>query len=195
MSNRVKPGQLRRELRFSSELVEQNLASINTSLAEVKPLIEALDNPRGLLGLYGSELLLVEKALGISGGIPAVDLVGELVSIKSVPAGTGVSYGYLSTTADPTRLGLVGIGFSDGLPRSATNQFSVEVNGFRCPGLGRIAMDQCVIDLADREFKAGSEVSFFNQHFSLADWASVSGFTQLEILGRITARVTRTWSK
>lgn len=149
--------------------------------------------PNGLLGLYGSELLLLEKALGIKTGELAVDLVGELVSVKLVPQGTGVSYGYLGYTATRENLGLVAIGFSDGIPRSATNSFQVEIEGKPFKSIGRIAMDQCVIELGEVSPPLGAEVSFFNSRFSLADWANASGMTPLEILGRITARVSRVW--
>lgn len=195
MNDRVQPGQLRRELRFSRSTISQNLESIGVSMDEVKPLLEAFMTTNGLLGLYGSELLLAEKALGISAGTPAVDLVGELVSVKQVPADTGVSYGYLSRTTANTTLGLVGIGFSDGIPRSATNQIKLSISGRSYPGIGRIAMDQCIVDLGQDSPKLGAEVSFFNGEFGLSDWALVSGFSQLEILGRITDRVVRTWSE
>ena len=149
----------------------------------------------GLLGLYGTELLLAEKALGLTAGKPAVDLVGELISVKQVPAGTGVSYGFLSHTTEHTNLGLVAIGFSDGIPRSATNSVSLGINGKIYPGIGRIAMDQCVVNLRQDAPIPGSEVSFFTKDFGLTEWSRVSGFTPLEILGRITDRVTRTWSE
>jgi alanine racemase len=193
MNNTATQNGLRRELRFSRSKVERNLAAHGLQYSEVKPLLEALVEPNGLLGLYGSELLLLEKALGFGSGVLAVDLVGELLSVKRVPASTGVSYGYLGRTEAPTNLGLVAIGFSDGIPRSATNQFQVTVDGTTFPGIGRIAMDQCVIDLGEESPERGSEVSFFGPNHSLEAWAKATGFTPLEIFGRITARVKRTW--
>ena len=149
----------------------------------------------GLLNLYGSELLLAEKALGLTGGTLAVDLVGELVSVKRVPAGTAVSYGYLARTSEETNLGLVAIGFSDGIPRAASNAVSVSIVGKVYPNIGRIAMDQLVVNLGKSEPEPGTEVSFFNSSFGLHDWAKLSGFKPLEILGRITERVDRVWSE
>ncbi len=193
MNNSEQQKGLRRELRFSRSKVDRNLAAHGLKYVEVKPLLQALLEENGLLGLYGSELLLLEKALGLGAGELAIDLVGELVSVKRVPAGTKVSYGYLGQTEGSTNLGLVAIGFSDGIPRNATNQFEVKVgeNGFS--GIGRIAMDQCVIDLGDANPRLGSEVSFFNSNSSLETWVKISGFTPLEIFGRITARVKRVW--
>ena len=195
MNNRAVPNRLRRELRFSKSKIANNLAQANLDFTAIKPLTEAFMSPKGLLGLYGSELLLLEKALGLSGGELAVDLVGELISVKEVPPGTGVSYGYLGRTAETTNLGLIAIGFSDGIPRAATNHFQVEVEHANYSGIGRIAMDQCVVNLGSDNPEVGSEVSFFNKKFPLSAWAEVSGFSQLEILGRITERVTRTWSE
>jgi alanine racemase len=193
MNNSAQQNGLRRELRFSRSKVENNLASQGLRRDEVKPLLEALMEPNGLLGLYGAELLLLEKVLGLKSGELAVDLVGELVSVKQVPEGTGVSYGYLGKTTSRTNLGLVAIGFSDGIPRGATNAFTVKVGGDAFAGIGRIAMDQCVIDLREQRPELGSEVSFFNSDFSLLDWSNISGFTPLEIFGRITSRVSRVW--
>ncbi len=164
-------------------------------MAEVKPLTEALFDEKGLLGLYGSELLLLERLLGIGSGSPATKLVGELISVKRAPAGTGVSYGYLTKLASDTNLGLVALGFSDGLPRAATNQFSVSIAGVGFKGVGRIAMDQCVIDLGSSSPDVGAEVTFFNDNFSLNDFSKTSGFSELEILGRMHSRVARVWAE
>jgi alanine racemase len=193
MLNRVNPGRLRRELRFSKSKVAQNLVDAGLDFAQARPLMDALFETNGFLTLYGSELILLEKALGLKGGFQAVDLVGELVSVKRVPANTGVSYGYLSKTTAETNLGLVGLGFSDGLPRAATNRFEVRIAGQSFAGIGRIAMDQCVVDLGNVEPSVGAEVSFFSQEFPISEWAEASGFSSLEILGRMAARVTRTW--
>ena len=193
MSSRTNPGKLRRELRFSKSMVEQNLASIGLEFDVMNPLISALQKPNGLLDLRGAELLQLEKILGLRTDTPAVSLVGELVSTKTVPAGTGVSYGYLGRTEEVTNLGLVALGFSDGIPRSATNVLKAEIGGQVFGGIGRIAMDQCVFNVGDLHFEAGSEVVLFGPHYSLKALARDSGFDALEILGRITARVARTW--
>ena len=195
MSAREVPGALRRELRYSKAAIKTNLNALGLSMAEVKPLTEALFDEKGLLGLYGSELLLLERLLGIGSGSPAVVLVGELISVKRAPAGTGVSYGYLTKLASETNLGLVALGFSDGLPRAATNQFSVSIDGVGYKGVGRIAMDQCVIDLGGSSPEVGAEVTFFYDDFSLNDFSKVSGFSELEILGRMHSRVARVWAK
>jgi alanine racemase len=193
MVNRAQPGSLRRELRFSKGAIEANLSNLSLELDDVKPMLEACMTSNGFLGLYGSELLLLEKALGFHTGLSAVSLVGELVSVKRVPEKTGVSYGYLAETATSTNLGLVGIGFSDGIPRKATNAISIEVAGTRFPQIGRIAMDQSIVDLGDSKPTLGSEAIFFDQNFTLGEFAQSLTIPPLEVLGRITNRVARVW--
>lgn len=188
-------GRLRRELRFSKSAIKENLKTVGLSPEEARPVVDAVMSHEGLLGLYGSELLLLEKILGIGSGIPAVTLVGELVSVKAVPAGTGISYGYLARTSKETNIGLVALGFSDGIPRSATNRLLVSINGSNYANIGRIAMDQLIIDLGDDSPAIGSEVVIFPTAQDLVTLANFTGFTPLEIIGRITRRVSRTWTE
>jgi alanine racemase len=195
MFKRLHPGTLRRELRFSRSLINKNLEELSLHHEDIESLLQSATLPLGLIGLTKNELVLLEQALGLSNGHLAVDLVGELVSVKTVPPGTGVSYGYLSETKSETNLGLVAIGFSDGIPRKATSKFSVGIDSKTHPSIGRIAMDQCVIDLGQASPTLGSEVSFFSSEYPLSTWAKDSGFSPLEILGRITSRVARTWSE
>lgn len=184
---------LRRELRFSRSKVSKNLDDQGIQLQDFNLLLPNLEYPLGLLELSDAEVELLKVGLGINSGELAFDLVGELISVKRVPESTGVSYGYLGKTATETNLGLVSIGFSDGIPRNVTNAFYVEIGSQSFKGIGRIAMDQCVIELGDSKPEPGTEVSFFGLGFPLKNWAAVSGFSQLEIFGRITSRVSRVW--
>jgi len=195
MSTRAKPGQLRRELRFSRSLIAENLSQVGLAIDEAKPLVSAMFDTKGFLTLTGSELSLLERALGLNSDKPATSLVGELISVKPVPADTGVSYGFIGKTQHATSLGLVGLGFSDGIPRSASNLLQVSIEGSVFSSIGRIAMDQSVFDLQGANPTLGCEVSFFGEHYSLLALSRDSGFTPLEILGRITNRVARVWSE
>lgn len=188
-------GRIRRELRFSKSAIRENLSGLGLTPEESRPVIDAVMTNEGLLGLYGSELLLLEKVLGLSTQTPAVRLVGELVSVKRVPAETGISYGYLAKTSSPTNLGLVALGFSDGIPRAATNELLVKVQGSTYKNVGRIAMDQLIIDLGDHAPSIGSEVEIFGEAQNWVELADITGFSPLEILGRIPERVTRTWTE
>ncbi|HTF08682.1 MAG TPA: alanine racemase, partial [Asanoa sp.] len=115
------------------------------------------------LALYGVDPFdgqdLAATQLPIGAALrPAMTLRSTVVNLKRVPAGTAVSYGGDHITAAPTTLALVPVGFADGLPRSVEGRASVWVGGARCPVVGRIAMDQCVVDVGDRPVRLGDPV-------------------------------------
>lgn len=85
-------------------------------------------------------------------------LVGEVVGVKRVEAGHGVSYGGTYTTAAPTTLALVALGYADGIPRSASGR-PVALAGAAHPIRGRVAMDQVVLDLGEGSARIGDEAS------------------------------------
>jgi alanine racemase len=80
---------------------------------------------------------------------PAMTLRAPLVSVRDVPAGTGVGYGHTFVTDRATRLGLLPLGYADGLPRTASGRAEVTVHGRRCRVVGLVSMDQVVVDLGD----------------------------------------------
>ncbi|MEV0716037.1 alanine racemase [Asanoa sp. NPDC050611] len=125
---------------------------------------------------------------------PAMTLRSSVVNLKRVPAGTGVSYGPDHVTAEPTNLALVPVGFADGLPRSAENRAQVWVGGARCPIVGRIAMDQCVVDVGDRPVRLGDPVTIFGpgpDEPTVAEWARWAGTNPNDVLTGIGPRVAR----
>lgn len=102
---------------------------------------------------------------------PVLTLVAEVITVKHVGAGAGVSYGYTYRTAAPTTLALVGLGYADGVPRLASNRASVLIEGAQLPVVGRIAMDQFVVDCAGGTPAPGAEVVLFGS----ADGAPTAG--------------------
>ena len=92
---------------------------------------------------------------------PVMTLVAEVIAVKHVGAGAGVSYGYTYRTTAPTTLALVGLGYADGVPRLASNRASVLIEGAELPIVGRIAMDQFVVDCAGGTPTLGAEVVLF----------------------------------
>ena len=134
------------------------------------------------------------------GLIPAMTLKTTIANCKEVPAGQGVSYGLHYRTAEPTTLALVPVGYADGIPRVATGG-PVMVDGEVFPVVGRIAMDQMVIDLG-RTGVAGTPDSFLGKEAvlfgpsgfpSVDEWAQASGSINYEIITRISGRVTRSY--
>jgi alanine racemase len=129
------------------------------------------------------------------GLVPAMTLKARLAMVKRVPAGAGVSYGLTWTAPRPSTLGLIPLGYGDGLPRHASNGGPVLVGGARRTIVGRICMDQCVVDLRDDEAAAGDEVVLFGPGTSgeptADDWADAAGTINYEIVTRLGARIPR----
>jgi alanine racemase len=126
---------------------------------------------------------------------PALTLSAPLVSVRRVRAGTPVGYGHAATTATSTHLGLVPLGYADGLPRAASGRASLWLAGRRVPVIGRISMDQLVVDLGTTGAEVGDPVVAFGPgedgEPTVADWAAWSGTLPHEIVTGIGSRVPR----
>jgi alanine racemase len=149
------------------------------------------DLVRAGVALYG-----VEPVPGRVHGLrPALTVRATVVLTKRVPAGTGVSYGPDHVTDRETTLALVPIGFADGVPRAAGGEAWVSVHGHRCRVVGRIAMDQIVVDVGDRPVRAGDTAVLFGPGTrgepTVAHWARWARTSPHEILTGIGPRVIR----
>ena len=127
---------------------------------------------------------------------PAMRVTSELVNVKRVPAGQGVSYGYRYVTERDTNLGLVPFGYSEGMPRISTNH-EVRIGDANYPVVGRVAMDQFVVDLGSSNPAIGSEVVIFGDPArgepSAEDLGASAGTINYEIVTRIGGRATRSY--
>jgi len=128
---------------------------------------------------------------------PAMTLVARLALVKRVPAGSGVSYGHEYVTDRATTLGLVPLGYADGVPRHAGGRGPVLAAGRVRPVAGRVCMDQVVLDLGDDAAEAGDEVVLFGPgdagEPTAADWARAADTIAYEIVTRVGPRVPRTF--
>src|SRR4029453_13313140 len=121
-----------------------------------------LDLVRGGIAAYG-----IDPAPGIAAlaGVslrPVMRLRAQLVNVKQIPAGVGVSYGWTWMAEGPTTVGLVPRGYGAGIPRHAGNRAWVGWSGSRVPVRGRICMDQFVVELGEgRAARRGEEVIIF----------------------------------
>ena len=100
-----------------------------------------------LYGLYPSE----EVDKSSVDLIPAMELRTKIVNLKTVPAGCGVSYGHTFVTHRETRIATIPVGYADGYPRALSSKGRVIVNGQFAPIIGRVCMDQFMIDVTDIE--------------------------------------------
>jgi alanine racemase len=130
---------------------------------------------------------------------PAMTLRGRLAQVKAVPAGSGVSYGHTHVTTRPTVLGLVPLGYGDGVPRHASSSVDLFVGGRRVPLVGRVCMDQVVVDLGpDAGDQAGAEVVLFGPGLggepTAQEWADAIDTISYEIVTRVGPRVPRSYT-
>ena len=132
------------------------------------------------------------SALGLR---PAMTLSARLTLVKRLPGGHGVSYGHQYVTARETTVGLVPLGYADGIPRAASGTGPVFAVGKRREVAGRVCMDQFVVDLGDDPAREGDEVILFGAGSrgepDAADWAQASDTIAYEIVTRIGPRVPR----
>ena len=180
--------------------------------AGLEPAVRHLANTAAALGYPKTRYDLVRIGIGMYGVSPstpgsaaglgltgAMTLRARLALVKQIPAGQSVSYGSKWTASRPTRVGLVPLGYADGVPRAASGRAAVVVAGARCPVLGRIAMDQFVIEIDDGlgDVKAGDEVVLFGDESDGAptadDWAVASDSIGYEIVTRVSSRVPRSY--
>ncbi len=129
---------------------------------------------------------------------PAMTVRARFANVKRVPAGQGVSYGHEYVTDRETTLGLVPLGYADGIPRAATNAGPVLAAGRLRRIAGRVCMDQFVVDLGDDPAAPGDEVELFGTGLRGAptaeDWARATGTISYEIVTRIAPRLPRTFT-
>ncbi|MDG5803140.1 alanine racemase [Streptomyces ossamyceticus] len=155
------------------------------------------DLVRAGIALYG---ISPSPELGSSADLglrPVMRLSASLALVKHVPGGHGVSYGHHYVTPGATTLGLVPVGYADGIPRHASGTGPVLVGGKWRTVAGRVAMDQFVVDLGGDEPAAGDEVVLFGAgddgEPTAEDWAKAAGTIAYEIVTRIGTRVPRVY--
>jgi alanine racemase len=126
----------------------------------------------------------------------AMTLTAPVVHVRRVPAGTPVGYGHTYVTDGPAELALVPVGYADGMPRAASGRAEVLVAGRRCPVVGRISMDQVVVDVTGLGVSAGDAVTVLGPgdrgEPTIGDWAVWSGTLPHEIVTGLGSRFTRT---
>jgi alanine racemase len=127
---------------------------------------------------------------------PAMTLRARLAQVKRVPAGTGVSYNHHYVTTAETTLGLLPLGYADGVPRSARGHALVFARGRRWPIAGTVCMDQFMIDFGDEPVLAGEEVVLWGPGDSgeatAQEWGETLGTISYDLVCGLGTRVPRT---
>jgi len=163
-----------------------------TELEKINPFQE-----KHLFKLYGADPFFRKtEAANIQ---TTLTLKSRITLVRKLPAGHGISYGSTFKTEKPTTVATIGIGYGDGYPRALSGQDAhVIINGHRCPLLGRVTMDQLIIDisqLAEGSVKTGTEVELFGPQLPIQEIAQKAGTIPYEILTGITPRVERRYEK
>jgi alanine racemase len=141
------------------------------------------------LMLYGVSPLAAHQAKLST----VMTLKSRVTLARWLPAGHGISYGRDFVTPKAMKVATVGIGYGDGYPRHLSGKGAeVFVGDSRCPILGRVTMDQIMIDVTNApEVKEGDEVELFGSKIPVSDIAEKAGTIAWEIFTGITTRVTR----
>jgi alanine racemase len=195
-------GQLRR---FDNALALATDAGLRPELRHLAATAGALSRPEtrqdlvrigiGAYGLSPFDAQSDQPTAEEMGLRPVMELSAEIVSVKRVPAGSGVSYGFTYRTTAETNLALVPLGYADGIPRAASSVAPVSINGKRYRISGRVAMDQFVVDIGDDEVRVGDRAILFGDARdgvpTADDWAAATGTINYEIVTRLGPRVTR----
>jgi alanine racemase len=193
---------------------QEQLARFQGLLAGIRelgvqaPLVHAL-NSAGLFRFPGHAGTLVRAGLMLYGSSPlpgrqaelrpALALKSRVTLIRDLPAGHGVSYGRTFVTPRPTRVATLAIGYADGCNRHLSNQGAdVLIHGLRCPLLGRVTMDQIMVDVSHlAEAAVGDEAiligSSGSQEILAAEVAAKAGTIAWEIFTSIGQRVDRVY--
>ena len=188
---------------FEAAVAELEKAGVTPQLRHLANSAATLTNPsaaydmvRPGLAIYG---LSPVPDLGSSADFglrEAMRVMARLVNVKDLPEGQGVSYGHTYVTDRDTRVGLVPMGYADGIPRAASNAGPMLLGERRLSIAGRVCMDQVVLDLGpDTPAVAGDEVVLFGSAAagepSAEDWAVATGTISYEIVTRMSSRLPR----
>ena len=126
---------------------------------------------------------------------PVMTLKSRVAAIRTVPAGSFISYGQTARLTRDSRLAVIPIGYGDGYPRGLSNRASMRIREKDCPLVGRVCMDMCMLDVTDfPEIQAGDEVTVF----AGPDWemaAQELDTIPYELLCRVSPRVPRVYRR
>ena len=181
--------------------IKPELLHLSNSAATLSNESAHYDLVRMGIAMYGLSPDL--KNMGDSAKLnlhPVMSLRSQIHLVKDVPAGVQVGYGGTAITKEATKVGVITMGYADGVPRNANSIAGVLVGNKKAPILGRVSMDQFVVDLGnnsiaragDWAYLIGSSVGDGGADGYTADaWGQASGTINYEIVTRIGPRVPR----
>lgn len=149
------------------------------------------DHTRPGIMLYGGTPLVGRKGPDLQLR-PVMHLESRIIAVRALNPGETVGYGATWTATEPTRMGIVEIGYGDGYPRHAPNGTPVAVGGRRCELIGRVSMDMIAVNLEGcPEAEPGTPVELWGETVSVDEVAQLSGTISYELLTAVSPRVPR----
>ena len=129
---------------------------------------------------------------------PVMSLVSHISYVKNLPAGYSISYGGTFTTQRESRVATIPVGYADGYPRQLSGKACVLIRGKRAPILGRVCMDQFMVDVTDiPDAQRGDEVILVgaqgDEHITVEELGAISGRFNYEFVCNISPRVPRVY--
>ncbi|MCC5808030.1 MAG: alanine racemase [Opitutales bacterium] len=130
---------------------------------------------------------------------PVFSFHTRIALVKSLPAGTSVSYGHTHTLRRPSRLAILAAGYADGIPTRMSNRGRVLIHGYECPVVGRVTMDQTLVDITDLPQPAapGDTATFIGTQggasLRVEDFAAAADQIPWETFCSISKRVRRVY--
>ncbi|MDJ0617513.1 MAG: alanine racemase [Calothrix sp. MO_192.B10] len=194
-------------------VMKQQQARFESAIAQLKALgITApclhLANSAATMGDRSLHYDMVRVGLAIYGLYPAphlhhtvnlrsvLQVKARVTQVKTITAGTGVSYGHTFVAPNTMRIAVLGIGYADGVPRNLSNQIQVLVRGQKVAQIGNITMDQMMLDVSNiPDIQAGEVVTLLGKEgeseISANDWAEKLNTISWEILSGFKHRLPR----
>jgi alanine racemase len=168
-----------------------HLANSAATLTDSKLHYDMVRVGLAIYGLYPATHLYNQIKLQ-----PVLQLKARVTQVKTIAAGTGVSYGHHFIAPREMRLAVVGIGYADGVPRHLSNQMEVLIRGQRVPQIGAITMDQIMLDVSSiPDLQEGEIVTLLGEQgkeqISADDWANRLNTISWEILCGFKHRLPR----
>lgn len=149
------------------------------------------------IALYG--LLSTEEETERRGGAlePVLSLYARVATVHTLEEGEGAGYGLAFTARRPTRLAVLTIGYADGLPRALScGKGRVVIRGRRVPIVGRVCMDQCLVDVTGLpRVEPGDRAALIGEGLSACETAARAGTITNELLSRLGPRLARMWKE
>ncbi len=163
-------------------------------------------NSAGALRFREAHFDLVRPGIALYGAHPCRDLAPDfdlrpvmtwrarVTALKNVATGQSVSYGATWTAPRASQIAVLPAGYADGYLRALSNRGEVLVNGKRAPVVGRVTMDQIMVDVTEIPSRIGDEVTLFGENLPVEEVAARAGTISYELMCALSSRVPRVFS-